>query len=156
MATQGLYPAGLLLLLKSLDVTATTLKVMLLDATAAWNPDELVVSTELTAHELVTTDYVGGYGGAGRKTATITAQVNTTDNRVDIAIADLTWTSIGATVAGQTGAAALIYETGGSDATAVPIAFWKYTARWTNGGSCQLDFSDLASGGSIQLSCGPP
>ena len=155
MATQGFYETGLYRILTDLNLTSTTLKCMLLKTTAAWNPDEAVVGTSLTAAELSCTNYTVAYGGAGRKACTITGNANATDNRADFAVADQTWTTLGGASNDTIGAAALIYEDT-SDAVSVPIVFWDVTNTPTNGGNITLDHPTLVAGGSLQISVGTP
>jgi len=102
------------------DLAGMTLKVMLVSS-YSFNPDHATVSG-LGATELTGTGYTSGYGGSGRTTL-----ANLTGTQVDaIAGSRLTgdnvdWVGINAgTIVG----AVLIYETGGSDATAIPIAYF--------------------------------
>jgi hypothetical protein len=151
----GWFTNGLLKLLDgTIDIDTSTLKVMLIDSTYTLDPDQdnvdITGTSDLAAKEISgASGYTGGYAGSGRKTATITLQQNDSSNRVDIAIADLTWTSLG--TGATIGGAALIYETGGADTSAIPIAFWDTTDTPTNGGNVTLDFAALASGGNLQI-----
>jgi hypothetical protein len=154
----GWYEQGLLDLLNNvIDLDGSTLKIMLIGTATSYtyNPDNLVVdaggSNDPSDAELTgVSGYTRGWGGAGRKTATITNQINTTSNRVDIAIADLTWTALGA---GDTiDAAILIKEGGANDTTSRLIAYFDLTNTATNGGDITLDFATLAAGGNLQIS----
>src|SRR5690554_2690070 len=109
----GWYTTGLLKILDgTIDLDTDTVKVMLVKSTYTFNPDQDLIddgsADDLASHEVDASGYTGGFGGAGRKTVTVTMQSNDTDNRVDIAIADLTWTTLGT---GNTiGGAALVRE----------------------------------------------
>lgn len=103
--------------------SSTTLKVMLVTSAYVFNADHsFVVSiTTPASNELSGTGYVQGYGNAGRKT--LANKVITRDDTNDLIkyTADASvWTGISA---GTIAAAVVIYETGGSDATAIPVAY---------------------------------
>lgn len=144
----GWYQQGLFKIANgTIDVDTSTLKVMLVKSTYTYDPDHDFLDdlSEISG----VSGYTSGYGNAGRKTATVTLQTNNTSNRLDIAIADLTWTAL---AAGDTiGGAVLIFETGGSDATGIPIAFFDLTDTPTNGSDITLDFTALASGGNLRI-----
>lgn len=141
----------------TIDVDTSTLKVMLVKSTYTYDPDHNFVddgtsnATCLLAKEISATNYTGGYGGGGRKTASITLQKSDANNRVEIAIADLTWTSLGGASNDTPSGCALIFETGGADTTAIPIAFLDFSDTPTNGGNFTLDFAALGSGGNLQI-----
>lgn len=152
----GWYSTGLLKCLDgTINIDTATVKLMLIDNGYSFNPDEDTVNAALTAAELSCTNYTGAYGGGGRKTVAIALQTNDTSNRVDIELnggADLTWTSLGGAANDTIGGAALIYETGGSDATAIPIAFFDFSPDVpTNGSDITLDITTLASGGNMRI-----
>jgi len=138
----------------TMDIDTTTLKIMLVKSGYTPDKGDDVVdaggANDAVDHELTVSGYTGGYGGAGRKTATVTLQANDTDDRVDIAIADLTWTALatGETIAG----AILIKEGGANDTTSRLIAYFDVTDTPTNGGDITLDFNSLGSGGNLRIS----
>ena len=144
----GWYTEGLKRLLTDLNVSVTSLKGMLVDSTYAFDKTETTL-TALAAKEISVSGYVGGFEGAGRKAATVTATANQVDGRADVAVADLTWTGLaaGATIGG----AALIYETGGNDASSIPIAWLDLADTPTNGGDITLDFAALGAGGNLRV-----
>lgn len=139
-----------------IDIDTDTLKMMLIGTGVTYTPnkdDELVDAGG--ANDLIDAElngvsgYTRGWGGAGRKTVTVTLQANDTNDRVDIAIADLTWTALGA---GDTIAYAVLIKEGGSDdTTSRPIACFDVTDTPTNGSDVTLDFLALGSGGNIRL-----
>lgn len=137
----------------TIDIDNDTLKVMLVTSSYVADQDDDVVdaggANDPVDHEINVTGYTPGWGGAGRKTATVTLQANDTDNRVDIALADLTWTALGAgaTIDG----AILIKEGGANDTTSRLIAYWDLTSTPTNGGDITLDFLALGSGGNLRI-----
>ena len=138
----------------TIDIDGDTLKIMLVKSGYTANQDDDVVdaggANDAVDHELTVSGYTPGYGGAGRKTATITIGANDTDNRVDIAIADLTWTAL---ATGETIAAAILIKEGGAnDTTSRLIAYFDVTDTPTNGGDITLDFLALGSGGNLRVS----
>lgn len=151
------YTKGLLEVVDgTIDLGNDTLKIMLVDGDYTFDADHEVVdnggddATDPSAQEISVAGYAPGWGGAGRKTATITMQANNADNRVDIAIADLTWTEL---AAGATVAAALLIKEGAEDdTTSRLIAYIEFdSALPTNGGDMQIDFAALGSGGNLRL-----
>lgn len=147
----GWYTQGLLKLLDgTIDIDTSTLKIMLVKSAYTYDPDHDQVS-DISSNEIVATNYTSGFSGAGRKTASITLQNTTASNRVDIAIGDLTWTSLGGASNDTVAAAVLIFETGGADTASIPIAYLDHTDTPTNGGNFTLDFAALGSGGNLQI-----
>lgn len=137
----------------TIDLDTDTIKLMLVTASYTPNKDDLVVdaggANDPVDHEISVSGYTPGWGGAGRKTVTVTISANLTNDRVDIAINDQTWTSLGsgATIAG----AILIKEGGANDTTSRLIAYFDVTDTATNGGDITLDFADIGSGGNLQI-----
>jgi hypothetical protein len=154
----GWYSQGLLKCLDgTIDLDTSTIKVMLVDAGYTYDPDHQVIdpgtndAADLSFNEIVATNYTGGFAGAGRKTAVVTLQKSNTNNRVEIAIADLTWTALGGATNDTASGAVVIYETGGADTASIPIAFLDFADTPTNGGNFTLDFAALGSGGNMQI-----
>lgn len=150
----GWYQYGLSKVLDgTIDLDTSTLKMMLVTSSYTYDPDHTAVDagsgTDLESTELNVTGYTRAWGGAGRKTATVTLQANNTNNRVDAAIADLTWTALGT---GQTiGGAVLIKEGAANDTQSIPIAFFDLSDTATTGGDVTLDFTALGSGGDLRV-----
>ena len=133
----GAYSRGML---KTLDGTVdwdtAVLKIMFLKSTYTYDPDHasLTSLTEITG----VSGYTGGFAGSGRKTGVMTLTEQTASNRVVAIIGDLTWTALGT---GDTiGGAALVFETGASDANSIPLCFFDFTDFPTNGSDVTLDF----------------
>jgi len=150
----GWYQSGLSKILDgTIDLDTSTLKVMLLSDEYTYNPDHDFVD-DLTAGsgEVSATNYTGGYGGAGRKTATISLSVDNTNNRVVGTITDLTWTALGGASNDVVAGAALVREIT-NDAASVPIAYFDFTNFTTNGSDVTLDFATSGSGGNLQINC---
>ena len=147
----GWYLQGLLKILDgTIDLDTATIKIMLVKAAYTYDPDHDQVS-DISGNEISATNYTGGFGGGGRKTASITMQVTTASNRVDIAIGDLTWTALGGVSNDTPAAAVVIFETGGADSASIPIAYLDFTDTATNGGNYGLDMAALGSGGNLQI-----
>lgn len=141
----------------AIDMDTDTLKIMLLDSDYVDSKDRKFVddgtADDPASHEISVTNYTGGFGGAGRKTATVTAQVNDTDDSADFAIADLTWTTLGGASNAEVGFAALIKEITNDAASKIIAVFELATATNTNGGDFELDMVALASGGNANITC---
>lgn len=150
----GWYQYGLSKVLDgTIDLDTSTLKVMLVTSSYTYDADHTAVDagtgTDMESTELNVTGYTRAWGGAGRKTATVTLQANNTNNRVDAAIADLTWTALGT---GQTiGGAVLIKEGAANDTQSIPIAFFDLSDMATTGGNVTLAFTALGSGGDLRV-----
>lgn len=149
-----LYTTGLKEIVdNTIDIDNDTLKLMLVGSAYVANKDDLVVdaagANDPVDEEINVTGYTPGWGNSGRKTVTVTLQANTTDDRVDIALDDQTWTALGtgATIA----AAILIKEGGANDTTSRLIAYFDVTDTPTNGGDITLDFNTLGAGGNIRI-----
>jgi hypothetical protein len=153
MASQWHQSAIYSIINGDINLALDTFKIMLVDSTYSDNKDFSVVDNgtadDPASHEISVTGYTPGFGGSGRKTAIITSQVNNTDDRVDFAIADLTWVglSTGATIGG----ACLIKE-GTNDADSRLICFFDLPDTPTNNGDITLDFLALGSGGNLRFS----
>ncbi len=141
----------------TIDLDTTTLVIILVDSGYTFNKDHDVIdngandATDPSFNEILATNYVPGFGAGGRKTASITMQVNDTSDRVDIAIGDLTWTALGGAVNDTPAAAILAFETGGADTATVPITYLDFTDTPSNGGNFTLDFATLGAGGNMQI-----
>lgn len=138
MATHWYGKSVLKIVNGSIDLDTDTLKVMLVNDSYTSDKDHEFVSS-VNSYEISTSGYSGSYGGAGRKTATVTTQYNATSDRVEVLINDITWTSLqsGATI----GAAILIKEVT-NDAASPVIAVWDFTTNVaTNGGDFTMDFN---------------
>lgn len=84
------------------------------------------VAAITTLSELSSAGYVGGPGGAGRRTVTSpTVSVDATNRRVSFDGADLSWAALGTGYAGLPVLGALLYQhaSGADDALNIPIAF---------------------------------
>ncbi len=153
----GLYVTGAHeIVTNGLDIDDDTIKAMLVDDNYVFDNDHDFVgpgtadSADLAHNEINATNYTRGFGGAGRLTTTITASANKTSNRVDLAIADLQWTSLGGASNDTVGGCAIIKEIV-NDAQSRPIAFFDHADQLTDGNNFSLDFAELASGGSLRL-----
>lgn len=127
-----------------------TYKLMLVTSSQAAYKADTVVSTHLTGAELSVSGYVGTYGGAGRKGAIFSSTSPAiASNVVQIIFnaSTIVWTALG--TGGTIVGVALIYETGGSDATSIPIAYWDLSSNLTTNGS---DITlTLSATGNIQI-----
>jgi hypothetical protein len=134
----------------TIDLDTNTLKVMLVKSTyTPANHNDLVVSTNLTANEIAATNYTGGFGGAGRKTATgVTVSQNNSLPGAKVVLSNITWTALGGATNDSIGAAVLIKE-GTADTDSLPIVFWDITDTNTNSGDFTLTMDPSA--GNIQL-----
>lgn len=91
--------------------------------------------------EIDATNYTRGFGGAGRKAATVTFAEQDGNNRAVIKIADLTWTELGGAFNDTVEGAILIKE-GTNDADSSLVAYFDLPTTPTNGSDFGLNFDD--------------
>jgi hypothetical protein len=141
----------------TIDLDTTATKVMLLQSgyNAVYDPDQAsldvaATTNDLTGQEATATGYTGGFGGAGRKTASVTLTEQTANNRdVDI-ITDLTWAALGGATNNTLGGCAWVREVT-NDAASIPIAWFQFSANLTtNGSDVLVDFD--GTNGNLQWS----
>lgn len=123
-----------------LDIGADTFKVMLLRDSTGADKDLNFVQSFITAGclECNATNYTGGWGGAGRKTITLAAAEDDTNDRANItASGSITWTALGGAANNTITGALLIKEI--TDDTASPVvAYFDLVDTPTNGGDFTL------------------
>jgi hypothetical protein len=139
----------------SIDLDTTTIKAILTGTAGGgytYNPDHVFVeeaANDVNEEELTgVSGYTRGFAGAGRKTVTITGQANNTDNRGDFAVADLTWSTLGA---GDTIAYLILVQEVSADTDSKLIAAFDVTDTPTNGGDVTFDYNTLAAGGNLRF-----
>jgi hypothetical protein len=137
----------------TIDLDSNTLKVMLVNSTYTPSKDDDVVdaggASDALDAEIVATNYAGGWGGAGRKTATVTITEQDANDRAVVKFSDLTWTALGGAANDTVVAAILIKEGGADDTTSRLICYWDITDTPTNGSDFTLDFD--ATDGNIRF-----
>ena len=146
----GLYTRGIRAILRSeVDIWHDLLHVMLIDGSGyTFDPDHEFISSgagTVGGNEIPTVaSYAGGYGGAGRKLlANQSIILSDTNNTVGVDGPDLTWTALND---GVVGGAAIVFQTGGSDATSLLIAYIDNAPQFpitTNGGDITIQWSAL-------------
>lgn len=130
----------------TLDIGDAAVKIMLVDNTYVFDPDETVVdngnddTSDPSYCEIVATNYTGGFAGAGRKAATVTFDEDTTNDRVAMKIADLTWSSLGGAANDTIGGALLIWENTADTDSRLIAWIPLNTAYTTNGADWTADF----------------
>jgi hypothetical protein len=136
----GAYSRGVLKILDgTIDADTTATKIGLAKSAYAPDPDESALTT-FASSEADCTGYTGGFGGAGRKAATITLTEQTANNRVVTIITDLTWTALGGGTNNTLRYAVWLREIT-NDAASVPLAFLQFTSDvTTNGSDILVDF----------------
>jgi hypothetical protein len=136
----GAYSRGVLKVLDgTIDLDTTATKVGLAKSAYAPDPDESALTT-FAASEADCTGYTGGFGGGGRKAATVTLTEQTASNRVVAIIGDLTWTGLGGASNNTLRYAVWLREIT-NDAASVPLAYLQFTADLTtNGSDVLVDF----------------
>jgi len=142
--------AALLLANGGIDFDTDVLKIMLVQAAYVADNDNVFIEEgvdDANEHELTVTGYTPGFGGAGRKTATVTAEKDDGNNRAELDIADLTWTALGT---GETIAGAILIKEITNDLASLLLAYFDVTNTPTNGGDVTLDFDAVE--GAIRLS----
>lgn len=148
------YTAGLKELVDRTIPSDAVFKIMLVKTTYAYNADHTFVddgtSGDPSSHEIVATNYAGGFAGSGRKTATLTWQSNNTANRVEAAIASLTWSTIGGATNDTIGGLVL-YRSNSTDGNSRLIAFLDPADTPTNGNNITFTFLTLVAGGNLRI-----
>lgn len=136
---------------RTLDITSGC-KVMLVTSAYVANRDHDFVdeggANDPTDAEITATNYTRGFGGAGRKAATVGFSEQDANDRAIITIGDLTWTALGGAVNDTIAAAILIKEIT-NDAASKLIAYFDLTSTPTNGSDFTLDFD--ATNGNIRF-----
>lgn len=126
----------------TINLDTDTLKVMLVDSTYTPNRDDDVVDagggSDAADAEITATNYTAGWGGAGRKTASITISEQDANDRAIGVLSDITWTALGGAVNDTVVGAILIKEGGANDTTSRLIVYWDLTDTATNGGDFTL------------------
>jgi hypothetical protein len=126
---------------------------MLVNSVYTPNRDDDVVdaggASDAVDAEITATNYTRGWGGAGRKTVTVTIAEQDANDRAVVIIADVTWTALGGATNDTVVAAVLIKEGGANDTTSRLIAYFDITDTPTNGSDLTLDFD--GTNGNIQF-----
>lgn len=126
-------------------VAAHVFKIMLCDSAYTPNNDDDFVDTggagDAESAEITATNYTRGWGGAGRKTVTLTVAEQDANNRAVIRISDPVWTALGGAVNDQATSALLIIEGVANDTTSIIVGVFDYAASpiQTNGSDLTLD-----------------
>ena len=143
----GAYSRGVLTILGSgtqIDLDTTATKIGL--AQSSYSPASSESSlTTFAASEATCTGYTGGFGGSGRKTATVTLTEQTGSTRVVCILGNLTWTALGGATNNTLGYAVWLREVT-NDAASIPIAYLNFTVNVTTNGSDILVSFDATNG----------
>jgi hypothetical protein len=133
----NLYQYGISLILdRTIDIAANTIKVMLVGTGYTPNKDHQFVA-DVVASELSGTGYTGGFGGSGRKTlASKVIGKNDSTDKAYIDGADMTWTAINAGTIGF----AIVFKEITSDALSPVIACVDVADIVTNGGDVTIQW----------------
>ncbi len=140
LSLSGMYSRGVLSCLNgTIDVDTTVTKMGLAKSTYAPDPDESSLTT-FAASEADCTGYTGAFGGAGRKSATVTLTEQTANNRVVTIFTDLTWTALGGATNNTLGYAVWLREVT-NDGASIPLAYLNFSSNLTtNGSDVLVDF----------------
>ena len=93
-------------------------------------------------NELNATNYVGGYGGAGRKALTIAFTEDLSGGHSKGICTNITWTSLGSATNDTVNGAVALLEQGSTDAGpsgSIPLWYWQLPATPTNGSDFTLN-----------------
>jgi hypothetical protein len=144
-------------LIGTIDLNTDTLKLMLVTPGYVYDPDHTVIdngannSTDPSFNEISATNYTGGFGGGGRKTATITGNtIDTSTNKAYLTITDLTWSSLGGASNATVGALILVKEITNDTASRL-IAYLGITNRATDGSDFPINFASAGELGNLQI-----
>ena len=136
-----------------LDLTGDTLKLMLLQDSFDWDPTVGLVDSGSGANnahnnECSATGYTGGFGGSGRKTATITSTEQDGSLRTAVKLASVTWSSLGNGTNQTIQWVALVKEIT-NDAASLILCVWEVTPLTTDGSNLVLGVD--SSNGNIRI-----
>ena len=137
------------------------LKILLVNTGYTANKDHLVIdpgtnnAADVSFNELVATNYVTGFGGAGREAVTLTFDVDHTNDRGVVAISQPSWTSLGGAT-NDTVRGAILVDERTSDTDSRLIAFFDLpggggSGILTNGSDFLLQFASLVAFGNIRF-----
>jgi hypothetical protein len=143
----GAYSRGVLNIVNGTIVPGTTTTKMGL-AQSSYSPAKTESSlTTFASSEATCTGYTGGFGGSGRKTASVTLTEQSGTQVVTI-FTNLTWSALGGATNNTLGYAVWLKETT-NDASSTPLAFLAFTATvTTNGSDIQVSFD--ATNGNVR------
>lgn len=131
---------------RTLDITSGC-KVMLVGSEYVPNRADLYVdaggAADAVDAEIEATNYTRGWGGSGRKAATVTIVQQDSDSRIVIRLADLVWTALGGVLNDTVEGAILIKEGGADDTTSKLIAYFDLPTTPTNGTDFTMDFDGV-------------
>lgn len=146
---------------RTLDLTSGTFKILLVTATYSPDRDHTVVNdssgtgsaTNPRGCELGQQAACTNYA---RQTTTITSGVDHANDRVNVAITDVSFASLGGTDNQTVRRAILFKDLGGADTANPLIACFDIdgpggTGILTNGGDLDLDANALGSGGNLRI-----
>ncbi len=138
----------------SIDLDTNTLKIMLVGTGYTYDPDDDFIdeagANDPVDEEISATNYTGGFGGAGRKAASITVVEQDASNRGIAVIGDLTWAQLG-NGTNDTIAAGILVKEITNDAASVLIAYFDVTNTLTDGSDIKFNFLDSAAGGNMRI-----
>jgi hypothetical protein len=124
------------------ELSSATLKAMLLTSAYTFNPDHKFVS-QINANECTSDGYIGGYGGAGRRTlSSKTITEDAANNRAVFDAADpSTWTAIGGITPNTLRYVAIVEEITNDAASRVVCILDFGADKTTNGGDFTVAFN---------------
>lgn len=138
LGLSGAFSRGVLKILDgTVDADTTATKMGLALSSYAPDPDESALTTFASSEPSIS-GYTGGFGGAGRKSVTVTLTEQTASNRVVTIFGDLTWSAL---ASGATLGYAVWLREVTNDAASIPLAFLNFSANVpTNGSDVLVDF----------------
>lgn len=131
----------------SLDLDTATLKVMLVNSTYVFNPDQVYIDNVAAGDPIDHEISVSGYARQ-----TLTSKVVVKDDTNDFAYLDGDDVMFSSLAAGQViGGAILFNDAGGADTARIVIAFYDLVNTATNGGNAAVTWATPANGGVLKL-----
>jgi hypothetical protein len=143
LGLSGAYSRGILSVNNgTIDLDTTATKIGLATSAYTPDPDESNLTTFAT-NEPSVSGYTGGFGGSGRKSASVTLSEQTANNRVVAILSNLTWTALGT---GGTLAYAVWLREVTNDAASIPISYLNFSSNLPTNGSDVLVSFDGTNG----------
>lgn len=119
----------------ALNLATDVLKLMLVTSSYTATKSDTVVS-QASGAEIVATNYTGGFGGSGRKSAPRTITTDTTNNVVRMIFSgNAVWPALGGATNATIAAALLVKEAGAADSTSRLVAYFPLSSPLTTNGS---------------------
>lgn len=122
---------------KEHDLESDTIKIALMDSTFSFNPSTHATWTDVSSDEIADGS---GYTSGGETLTSVSASINSGQDRIDIAADNVTWTASGGAI--PTTGAAIIYNDSHANKTVVKCIDFGADYDTADGKLFQINFDD--------------